>query len=1062
MRGQKRRCGPAGPGRGTILAVMEGRILEKGKIGFQSSVEQLNQGFAWAKRQALFYAHDDDGGAGSWYEAALPGRNAFCMRDVSHQAEGAAALGLSAHTKNMLYLFAKSISEKRDYCGYWEITGEGLPCPDDYENDADFWYNLPGSFEVIVACWQQYLWTGDEDYLKDPVFLNFYRQTCEEFVKRWDVDGDGILEHYPEQGRRGIATYNEADISIKAGADMLAAQYAAYGCMERICRVNGEREEAERYLEKQRRLKERYLTGWRCGDGKGFHGALLLDGTFMQGYDDEGNFLPIRFGILDGEGAMKEAIAQVAEHEPANVEGRSYYPQIFYRCGEREKGLRYLLSLCDPALYRREYPEVSYALIGTVANWLMGVSCNENGEIVTCSALPENEWAKLEYLPVLHGEVSVTHRGKTETEFENLSQRTVRWKASFLGRYETAFCGNEAYACGHEKNAAGEDVSWVILDVAPGTALNVRVSTEKPGKRILQIDIPAEGACREGGAAALLAEEADCSAVSLKMENCGEKLAATVSFSWPLLDICGIWYPNCGKERSLQADWTSPNRSMTCISAPVVCLFDEEGTNRLTFALAEAAKEVFFAANVREEDGTLSCYMRLLLDQEELPYRTQLYLNWEGCSYADALGEVAAWWEEDCGMEAMQVPEAARLPMYSAWYSYHQNISAEELEKEAALAKQAGFETLIVDDGWQTEDGNRGYAYCGDWQVAGKKIPDMKAHVKRVHELGMKYMIWFSVPFVGISSKAWKRFSDKLLWYDGGRCAGVLDIRYPEVREYLLGFYRHAVGEWDLDGLKLDFVDEFYIRKEKPVLWKEGMDFKRVEAALGFFLKQVRQELQRIKPEVMIEFRQWYVGPHMRSFGNIIRVTDCPESAMNNRVGSVDIRLLCRNTAVHSDMIMWHRAERAENAARQIINSLFANLQLSVKLEEQDEEKLKMIRFWTRFIREKKDVLQEGRLMPAEPQNLYPVITAAKGEEAVTAVYSANRRIFLQKEYSRHTLINGVKQNTLILDVEKEGGYHIRCKDCMGNVLYEEDKWLERGLVEMPVTPSGLIEIVRN
>ena len=64
--------------------------------------------------------------------------------------------------------------------------------------------------------------------------------------------------------------------------------------------------------------------------------------------DEEGNFLPIRFGILDGEPQMKEAIAEIKKHEPLIVEERSYYPQIFFRCGERERGMDYLLSLCDP------------------------------------------------------------------------------------------------------------------------------------------------------------------------------------------------------------------------------------------------------------------------------------------------------------------------------------------------------------------------------------------------------------------------------------------------------------------------------------------------------------------------------------------------------------------------------------------------------------------------------------------------------------------------------------------------------------------------------------------
>ena len=69
-----------------------------------------------------------------------------------------------------------------------------------------------------------------------------------------------------------------------------------------------------------------------------------------------------------------------------------------------------------------------------------------------------------------------------------------------------------------------------------------------------------------------------------------------------------------------------------------------------------------------------------------------------------------------------------------------------------------GFRSVILDDGWQTDDTNRGYGYCGDWEVAEKKIKDMKKHVQVVHDMGMKYLIWYSVPYVGMYSKVWERF----------------------------------------------------------------------------------------------------------------------------------------------------------------------------------------------------------------------------------------------------------------------------------------------------------------
>ncbi len=39
----------------------------------------------------------------------------------------------------------------------------------------------------------------------------------------------------------------------------------------------------------------------------------------------------------------------------------------------------------------------------------------------------------------------------------------------------------------------------------------------------------------------------------------------------------------------------------------------------------------------------------------------------------------------------------------------------------------------------------------------------------------------------------------------------MLDPRYPEVREFLIGIYEKALLDWDLDGFKLDFVDEFVV-----------------------------------------------------------------------------------------------------------------------------------------------------------------------------------------------------------------------------------------------------------
>ena len=149
---------------------------EPGRIVLKTSDTDLGEAFEWAKKQALAYSFTGDP-VGDWYEAALPVREAFCMRDVSHQSIGAHALGPFQHTNNMLRKFAENIPESKDWCSYWEINREGLPAPVDYYNDVQFWYNLPANFDVLNCCYRMYLWTGDRTYIDDHTFLNFYRRT---------------------------------------------------------------------------------------------------------------------------------------------------------------------------------------------------------------------------------------------------------------------------------------------------------------------------------------------------------------------------------------------------------------------------------------------------------------------------------------------------------------------------------------------------------------------------------------------------------------------------------------------------------------------------------------------------------------------------------------------------------------------------------------------------------------------------------------------------------------------------------------------------------------------
>lgn len=540
--------------------------------------------------------------------------------------------------------------------------------------------------------------------------------------------------------------------------------------------------------------------------------------------------------------------------------------------------------------------------------------------------------------------------------------------------------------------------------------------------------------------------------ISLTQAEHAQDAQLVLEWSFPILDIAGRWHPNCRFDRSIKADWSYGEKSMSAVSAPVISFFNEEGQNRGTFALSETLKEVRMSLGVHEEDGTMNCMVVVSLGALDSDcYELSLLCDDRNVRYEQAIREVGLWWEKDCGLYPASVPESARKPMYSFWYSYHQQFTDGEIEAECKRAKELGFGTVIVDDGWQTDDTNRGYGFCGDWKPAAGKIKDMRKHVEKVHQMGLKYLLWLSVPYVGIHSEMWKHFHNKLIGMDWQQNTGILDIRYPEVREYLSKVYADAVKDWDLDGLKLDFIDEFYQRKETPAV-NEQMECACIQQALDKLLAETMERLKKEKQDILIEFRQRYIGPSIRRYGNIFRVCDCPDSGISNRVGIVDLRLLSGNTAVHSDMLMWNKEEKAEIAALQVIDCLFGTMQFSVRLDSMKEEHKRMLKNYMAFMQHHQELLQQAPIIAQEPQNLYPQVCVQNKQTEITALYSRNRVVELG-DTEESIIVNGSAATAVFVEAKAPLVAQVTVFDCMGTIVCSSQ--MNLSAVEKIICPIG-------
>lgn len=513
--------------------------------------------------------------------------------------------------------------------------------------------------------------------------------------------------------------------------------------------------------------------------------------------------------------------------------------------------------------------------------------------------------------------------------------------------------------------------------------------------------------------------------------------------------------------------WSQPMLSEISSWMPLYAFLDANDANRFTFACSESCRRVEFRAPISEKGMDFGCVFRFFTVPEApmTEYETCLRFDNRPVFYAETIGTASDWMCTAAGLQPLEAPESAFDPLYSTWYTYHQDVSDALVEEECALAAKLGMKTLITDDGWQIDlpIGGRawgGYHFCGDWE-AGRNFPDMAAHVKRVHAMGFKYMLWYSVPFVGDKSRNFERFKGKYLPVENC-CAGgwVLDPRFPEVREYLIDTYVKAVKAWDLDGFKLDFIGRFTLKEGSvdPAIAENyaGRDIKAIPVAVEKLLTDATARLKQLKPEILVEFRQSYIGPCIRKFGNMIRATDCPLSMVENRTRITRLRLTSGRTAVHSDMLEWRADETPESAARCILNSMFGVVQYSVRLKTLPEAHLRMLKHWIAFSQVYREALLKGTFRPHYPAADYPLLEGESATARVFGVYQANLAVPTGALDRPVVIMNGANGDSVVVDFSAPA--RVEAFDTFGSSVSTTQ--VPAGIRRVTVPVSGYLKIV--
>lgn len=529
----------------------------------------------------------------------------------------------------------------------------------------------------------------------------------------------------------------------------------------------------------------------------------------------------------------------------------------------------------------------------------------------------------------------------------------------------------------------------------------------------------------------------------------------TVEFNIPYIDAFSLWNSQCGLVRNVLPDWRPQHqisRSRLASGVPIQSVISQSGNNVFTLSVNDAKTPIEISCGTEEADKSCLCKIAFFTGSigKINEYKSQIIIDRRKIPFYKAISDAG---ERMRGSEQF-VPSHARMPMYSTWYNFHQNINDAELIEECKRAYELGMRTIIIDDGWQTENNGGGYAYCGDWRVCKSKIKDMHAFVAAVHDIGMKVMLWYSVPYVGKYSDAWARFRGEFLNGEEKEWS-CLDPRFPEVREYLISIYEKAAREWNLDGFKLDFIDAFALTEYSDKTSGER-DFESLEDVIECLLKEITSRLKKIKPDILLEFRQPYVGPVVTKYGNMIRVGDCALDAFINRVGVLDLRLTSGRAAVHSDMITWNDNDTNESVAKQLIAVLFGVPQISVRLSEITPEHYEVLKFWLSFWAENKEVLLDGELRIYNPEANYSMAEAVLNNKKICVCYSRNVVELSENEF---VTVNGTGEGYIA--VWASGDFEYEILDCMGRRI-ECASIKMNGISVFNVPQSGVLHMYKR
>jgi alpha-galactosidase len=279
---------------------------------------------------------------------------------------------------------------------------------------------------------------------------------------------------------------------------------------------------------------------------------------------------------------------------------------------------------------------------------------------------------------------------------------------------------------------------------------------------------------------------------------------------------------------------------------------------------------------------------------------------------------------------------------------------------------------MIIDGAWYAPNGEW-FARTGDHEVFTAKYPDLRGLVDKIHAAGLSAILWCMPHMIGDESSSYRQL-EHLLFRAAHPDPRPSDLRNPwtflcprtpGTQDHLAAVLDHLLRTYDLDGLKIDFIDNSGTlidectapHQHAQATFGEGMDA---------CLRRMRTAIDAVRPDASIEFRVNYANVNNRPYGNCFRAVDCPYDYDQNRRLCTLVKPVSRGVVVHSDPAYWHPNESVANIARYLSSMIFCGSvpTFSVDVRRLRSEEERLIGAWLGFYDTHKQDLLFGDFTP--------------------------------------------------------------------------------------------------